>query len=311
MATASRLVSRPYLAVIGVTCLFALVGALYFLDRAHPYYVVHDTSFDGAIVNGITSLSREGARLEKHGRIAIVPHHLVAHTVIAEGVARIALHGQDIRRVVVISPDHFKRCPQFACTSQGRFGTFFGDLQIDSRTVKMLLRSPLFTSSELFHKEHGIYTIIPFVRHYLPHASVVPIVVSVDEPRDSEMRITFAEQVEALMEDQHTAILFSTDFSHYLPLSDAEMMDLDTQTALCARRLEYIRRLRNPQQSDCPMCLWLATTLAAGQGTPHPQFYAHTNSAILLNERQVPETTSHFGVVYGINRDARSCTEQL
>lgn len=310
MARTSRLVSRPYLTIIGIVLILALCSVMYVLRETSPYYTLHDSAFDGAVVNGVTSLTRKKIDFSKQdARIVIIPHHLVAHTTIAEGVARIAHRYPDTRRIVVISPDHFRRCATFACTSYGAFGTFFGDVSIDAHVVKQLVRSSLVATSELFHKEHGIYTIVPFVRHYIPRATVVPIVISVDESRHSDERIAFAALMESLLKDPNTAIIFSTDFSHYLPLPDAELMDLDTKTALCARRLEYIRRLRNPAQSDCPLCLWLATTLAAGQNTPHPHFFAHTNSATLLSDTQVPETTSHFGIVYDSTRDTRACTE--
>lgn len=311
MARTSRLVSRPYLTVIGVIIALSACVVVYVLRQTSPYYIVHDSAFDGAVVNGVTSLARKHTDFSKQdARIIVVPHHLVAHTAIAEGVARIATRYPDTRRVIVISPDHFKRCATFACTSYGTFGTFFGDIPIDGHAIRQLVRNSLFTTSELFHKEHGVYTIVPFVRHYLPRASVVPIVISVDEPRHSEERIAFAAVMESLLKDPNTVVIFSTDFSHYLPLPDAELMDLDTKTALCAQRLEYIRRLRNPAQSDCPLCLWLATTLAAGQKTPHPYFFAHSNSAVLLNDTRVPETTSHFGIVYGSKRDSASCHER-
>ncbi len=311
MARTSRLVSSAYLAVIGIALAFGAACVMYMLRPPSPYYVVHDAAFDGAVVDGITSLAREQETLSgQQARVSIVPHHLIAHRTIAEGVARIAVRHPETRRVVIVSPDHFKRCAAFACTSFGTFGTFFGDARIDGGAVRQLLRSHVFAASELFHKEHGIYTIVPFVRHYIPEATIVPIVISVDEPRDSAIRIELATLLEALLADTQTVVIFSTDFSHYLQLADAELMDLDTKTALCAQRLEYLRRLRNPQQSDCPLCLWLATTLAAGIDTPYPYFFAHTNSAVLLRDLKAAETTSHFGIVYDTIRDRVTCTEQ-
>lgn len=312
MAKTSRLVSTTHITIVGGLCVLGVVSLFVLRYTSSPYYTIHDAALDGAVVSGITSLERSSRPLDTHkGRIVVVPHHLVAHEVIAEGIARIAKTQPQARRFIVLSPDHYKRCPEFACTSYGSFGTFFGDIPIDAPSVQRLLTSGVFAQSDLFSKEHGIYSVVPFIRHYVPEASVIPVVVSIDESKLSAQRIALASILESLLLDTRTVLVLSTDFSHYLPLLDAQMMDLDTQTALCARRLEYIKRLRNPQQSDCPTCLWLATTLAAGHETPHPYFFAHTNSATLLNDSTVKETTSHFGIMYTPERDSASCRESF
>jgi AmmeMemoRadiSam system protein B len=312
MAKTTRLVSTTHLTIVGGLCALAAVSVFVLRAASSPYYNINDAALDGAVVNGITSLERSSRTLDTpKSRIVVVPHHLVAHEVIAEGIARIAKTQPHARRFIVLSPDHYKRCPEFACTSYGSFETFFGDIPIDAPSVQRLLTSGVFAQSDLFSKEHGVYSIVPFIRHYVPEARIIPVVVSIDESAQSAKRIALASILESLLLDTRVVLVLSTDFSHYLPLLDAQMMDLDTQTALCARRLEYIKRFRNPEQSDCPTCLWLATTLAAGHETPHPYFFAHTNSATLLNEPSVAETTSHFGIIYAPEPDTVSCRESL
>lgn len=309
MARTSRMVSNTACAV---AILFAALALYFVLGTKHYYhYPATDDALDGAVVSGITKVTkRSDAFTLPPARIVIVPHHLVAAETIAEGVARIHQTDSVVKTVLILSPDHFGKCTTLACTSRGSFKTFFGGVEIDDTAVSALLGSDLFSESQLFRKEHGVFSIVPFVKHYLPEARVVPIVVSVKGTEWSEQRVALAELLEQLLQDEHTALIVSTDFSHYLGLAQAELRDVDTRKVLCSRVLSRIRALDNPSQSDCPLCVWVATTLGASKGTPHPYIFAHTNSATLLRDVTAQETTSHFGVIYSATADKKSCPEE-
>lgn len=306
MASTSRVVSR----VTGaVACIAALVMLLIlFAPSAPTRFSATDPALDGAVVGGITAVSRKGKILTTpDARIVIVPHHAVASEVIAEGIARIAHTRHKVDTIIVLAPDHFGKCPTLLCTSTGRFSTFFGDVEIDNMRVGKLTRNKLVSFSSLFAGEHGVFTIVPFIKHYLPKAEIIPLVVSVKNTEWSEDRIDVAGLFERLLEDEATALVISTDFSHYLPVDESDTKDVETRRVLCSQRLEDIRKLDNPSQSDCPLCLWIGMTLATGEQTPHPFVFSHTNSARLLKDETVAETTSHFGIVFAEKPDIASC----
>lgn len=306
MANTSRVVSRTAGAVACIAALVLL--SILFAPSTKMRFVATDPALDGAVVDGITTVSRKGKVLTTpDARIVVVPHHAVASEAIAEGIARIAQTRHKVGTVIVLAPDHFGKCPTLLCTSTGRFSTFFGDVVIDDMRVGKLTRNKLVTHSSLFAGEHGVFTIVPFIKHYLPKAAVIPLVVSVKNTEWSEDRIDVADLLERLLEDEATALVISTDFSHYLPVAESERKDAETRRVLCSHKLEDIRKLDNPSQSDCPLCLWVGMTLATGEQTPHPFVFSHTNSARLLKDETVAETTSHFGIVFAEKPDFASC----
>jgi poly-gamma-glutamate synthesis protein (capsule biosynthesis protein) len=104
-------------------------------------------------------------------------------------------------------------------------------------------------------------------------------------------------------------LIVSTDFSHYLPLDQAKELDKKTQGALCAGDSGAILSLKNPSQSDCPLCLWILEQEARSLGFWNPFILAHTNSAELLNNLAVKETTSHFAIMFSSDPKMQKCNK--
>jgi len=227
-------------------------------------------------------------------RAVILPHHLVAAE--DDAVAIRALVGQAITNIVLISPDHFFKCPTELCTVNGDYETFFGHTRASPAIVKDLVASPLVTNApDLFKNEHGIYAVAPFLAHYLPNIPVTPLVVSIGywkTNKDAMLKLLQAQMKAG------TVIIVSSDFSHYLPYAEAEKMDATTKEVLLNGNLAGIEKLKDPDQSDCPACLWLLASLAKNNDFYHPDFLMHTNSAAILNDLSVKETTSHFAILW-------------
>jgi len=227
-------------------------------------------------------------------RAVIVPHHLVAAE--DDAVAIRALVGQKIANIILISPDHYNKCPTALCTTNGDHETFFGRMRASPSTVGELVASPLVTNTpDLFKNEHGIYAVAPFIVHYLPGIPVTPLAVRIDYWKTN--KTAMLELLQAEMK-AGTVLAISSDFSHYLPYGEAEKMDALTQAVLSSGDLDKIEQLQNPSQSDCPACLWLLASLAQKENFYHPDFLMHTNSAALLNDLAAKETTSHFAVLW-------------
>lgn len=231
-------------------------------------------------------------------RAVIVPHHLVSSAAIAAGFR--ILEGQAISRIVVLSPDHFHRCPTALCTVDGTFATAFGDVGVDGDVVASLRESPHVTEdAEIFRGEHGIQAVLPFIAKKFPHVPIVPLALSQRIPWKSDREALRAAVEEAVGDDGVLAV--SSDFSHYLPLAAAEEADERTASALFAKDLDAVAALDNPAQSDCPGCLWLLASLADRKGFYNPSVLMHTNSATIVRDERVPETTSHFAIAWYAN----------
>ena len=297
---------RNKVIVLGVALLFffVLVGAfgVYktrtdFLQVKGSDYSAADHALDLAVLDGIVKASHSVVSDKDSVGIkaVIVPHHLVAGESIALGIQMLASSSPKI--IVVLSPDHFGQCSTLLCTTRGRFETFFGNVVVDEKSVITLLHSSdIIQESTLFKKEHGIYTILPFIKHYIPQALIVPVVISQNGRGTKADREEMKRILELLVSRKDVALVVSTDFSHYLPLVESNMMDSKTQNSFCSGNEAELVLLNNPKQSDCPLCLWFAEQEAKHLGFWNPHIIAHTNSATILHDISVKETTSHFAI---------------
>jgi len=228
-------------------------------------------------------------------RALIVPHHLTATTTIASGFKM--LEHQKFSKILLLTPDHFNNCPKIACTVNGIFKTIFGEVRSSPDTFKKLLSSDIIVSSpDLFKNEHGIYGVLPYISDYFPNVTVTPLVLSQRIPWESqrdELLLAIEDQM-----DSDTILVLSSDFSHYLSLSKADEMDEKTAQMIFSKDLNGIAKLENPSQSDCPNCLWLLGSIADKENFYNPSVILHTNSARILNDEKIPETTSHFSMVW-------------
>lgn len=228
-------------------------------------------------------------------RAVIVPHHLAAAESIASGVRM--LEGQHFSKILLLTPDHFQKCPTLLCTVNARYQTLFGEVLASPQTVTELLASPLVTESpDLFKNEHGIYAVLPFIRHYFPSVTVTPVALSEQWPWKNQ-REGLREVIEDRL-DPDTILVLSSDFSHYLNLTQAEAMDEKTAETLFSEDLDGIASLNNSDQSDCPNGLWVLASIADRQNFYNPSVVMHTNSATLLGDPKATSTTSHFSMIW-------------
>jgi len=236
----------------------------------------------------------DGSRI----RAVIVPHHLVSSEAMALGIK--SLQNQGVEKIILISPDHFEACPNLACSSNLLYETFFGQVATEEKTLKKLLNSR-FVSNEpvLFQNEHGIFAVVPFVAKYLPDVSVTPLVLSQKRGWGDDREV-FRNLLSKLV-DEKTALVVSSDFSHYLPLEVAERMDEFTWDVLQNGSLDQADALLNPQMTDCSSCLWYLRSLAELKGFFYPEVLLHTNSATILDDETVESTTSHFCIIWREN----------
>ncbi len=279
------------LVLIGLT-LFGLIFSLRTRSlSSHPVYSATDEDLNLAVLDGIVA-ARKDVQYVTATKAVVVPHHLVASKSIALGIQSLA--SSTPKLIIIISPDHYAHCPTFVCTTTGSYTTFFGDVAIEEREVHDLEKSDLVASSGLFKEEHGIYTIVPYIKYYLPEAKIVPIVISQKTRGSEESRAEILNLLEPLLSRKDVGLVISSDFSHYLPPAQTQQKDVATQNSFCSGNSGEILHLENPGQSDCPLCLWLLEQEAQKLGFWNPVLLAHTNSAQLLHDTSAKEITSHF-----------------
>lgn len=224
----------------------------------------------------------------------VVPHHLLADELVALGFRAAA--GFDYKRIVILSPDHFRAADKLFATTTHDFETVFGKVAIDRGAVETLVgNGDLIERSCLFGKEHGVQALLPFIRRTFPQASIVPVAISIRSGRADWDRLAAA--LEPIL-DADTLVVESTDFSHYLPQHEARTFDQQTLNVLASGDLDQIAALRQPSHADSVSALYIQTKLQQRVFSAAPLVIANDNSQSYSDEH-VAETTSYMVILYG------------
>jgi len=179
-------------------------------------------------VNGM--IDRFNAILEDHpenvnrfntltGEAIIVPHAGWVYSGFTANIAFRILARSKPKTIVVIGPSHRVGFEGVSIADTQWYQTPLGDLEIDRVLVKDLrerLNIPFFPEA---HHEHSTEVQMPFIRHYMSDVRVVELVYAYAEPSLIEPIITYC------LTQSETAIVISTDLSHYYPLSEANQLD--------------------------------------------------------------------------------------
>jgi AmmeMemoRadiSam system protein B len=221
-----------------------------------------------------------------------VPHHLLAADLIAAAFAR--LRGHRYRRIVILSPDHFHRSPSPFAVTRRDFDTPLGRVITDREAVRQLLNNPLVLESDLFSHEHGVRALLPFIVHYFPKTPIVPIAIRGNSrPADWD---SLARTLAPLFTPK-TLLVQSTDFSHYLPPSEARRRDQETLRVLSGGDPRQVLTLTEPDHLDSRGCQYLQLLLQRQVFGAGPTVIANRNSQDYTSE-PVTSTTSYIVQLY-------------
>ena len=226
----------------------------------------------------------------------VVPHHLLAEEIIGDFFSYISSRGEP-KTIVILSPDHFQSGILMESNSFITIGLEDGDKEFNNLKVDTLLWGKLFKENKMILNnsaviaEHGITTLLPYIRKYFPETNILPILIPADITK---------EQVEQLMKtiDENTLldtiVVASVDFSHYLPSQAADFHDAKSIRVLLNFEEENFRNI----EVDCWQALYAARLFAKLQQKETPHIIAYKNSVDFLN-LELEETTSYFSVVFG------------
>ena len=222
-----------------------------------------------------------------------LPHHRVATDLIAAGMVT-AARGARPERIVLLTPDHFRRATRAFATTTRDFDTVLGRVPTDRRAVAALLRSPQVAASQLFEREHGLGELLPYVAQLFPGVPVLPVAV-----RIGATRAQWDHMVEQLTPwvTPRTLVIQSTDFSHYLPHDQARKHDQQMLNVIAAGDLEAMARAQQPAHLDSRGGQYIQMRLQALRFGAQPIVFGNYNSA----ERGATTqefTTSYVAQVY-------------
>jgi AmmeMemoRadiSam system protein B len=171
--------------------------------------------------NGILDEAlKDRSILEAKPRAIIAPHAGYVYSGFTANIAHRILGNARPERVVVIGPSHHVYFEGVSVGLQDRYPTPCGELAIDRPYAEELARRfGLSFVPEAHDKEHSTETQMPFIRHYEPGAKVVELIYG---------RIDYTGLVpilEAVLAAPETAIVISSDLSHFYTLEQAKRLD--------------------------------------------------------------------------------------
>lgn len=166
-------------------------------------------------------------------KTVIAPHAGYDYSGPIAGSAYQALsaRGDAVSRVVVVGPSHRVPFAGVAISSAAGFATPLGMLSVDQNAVRDLLKDGLVNENDRAHaQEHSLEVHLPFVQRIFPRASVIPLLAGDDDAG------RVAAVLERLWGGDETAIVISSDLSHYLDYASACRVDRETAETIVARK---------------------------------------------------------------------------
>ena len=167
----------------------------------------------------------------------IVPHagYVYSGPIAASGYARLGRGRGLVTRVVLLGPSHRVPFRGMALSGARAFATPLGDVPVDLAAVEAVRDLPHVKVWDAPHEhEHSLEVQLPFLQEVLGSFLLVPVVVG-----DAA-----ASEVDALLErlwgGPETAVVVSSDLSHYLDQVSATQVDRATTASILALRPEAI-----------------------------------------------------------------------
>jgi len=128
---------------------------------------------------------------------------------------------------IIFCPSHTGLGAEVAVYPSGAWETPLGDMEVDSGLAKQIIKNSKFAEADFTAHimEHSIEVQLPFIKALNPNAKIVPIcLMTHDYDRCSDI----AGAVYAAVNELHgvkTAVVASTDMSHYSNASIAKICD--------------------------------------------------------------------------------------
>ncbi len=198
------------------------------------------------------TLNSECYDTKKLIRCGVVPHHLLAGNMIADFFKTASENNPDIETVVIVAtmhdPENDKLCTTLSDWSAPN-GILKNDTDFSQRFISKLGAAE---NDDMLQTDHSAAGLIPFVKYYLPEASVSCLLVSGTAGNNASDDIS--ETLSGLSEEKNCLFVFSVDFSHYLNPEDTQLHDEETLDAILNEDFDRITKMDNANM-DSPLCI--------------------------------------------------------
>ena len=270
--------------VIGIFIIFGIAGKFIYNDYSNLREKISAHNDSVAILPVRESTIAGG----------VVPHHLVAESIIENFFSSIAETGNP-ETIVLLSPDHFDSvnlAEEESFISVSKNAKNFQGIEIDNSLLNNLsVKNKFEFNSSFIELDHGITNLLPFIKKHFPETKIVPILIPFETDKEKIKKL--AEDIN-LEISSNGMVIASVDFSHYLPKSAADFHDVKSARTLVNFEEEEFENL----EVDCWQCLYAAKLFARQRGKEFSEIIARNNSADFSEIEDAEETTSYVSVVF-------------
>ncbi|OGH88344.1 MAG: AmmeMemoRadiSam system protein B [Candidatus Magasanikbacteria bacterium RIFOXYC2_FULL_42_28] len=216
---------------------------------------------------------------------AVLPHHLVAGSYeigMLEAVSKKITPAV----VVIVSPNHFNTGRGKIITALEPWQTPFGILETNQKIIGKLADAGVMVDDPAIANEHGVGALVSLVKKIWPNTKLVPIIVK--NERNFQEIDKVAELLNKIL-PKNSLVLASVDFSHYLPLTVSNWHDELSINVLETGDYNRLERMEIDSQNSIRLLLKYNELKGAQNFT----LAHHTNSADIIKNSELAETTSH------------------
>ena len=214
----------------------------------------------------------------------VVNHHLLAAALIARVFNQVATNQPTT--VIILSPNHFDAGTGKFITAEWCWRGPYGTVRADVSLIQQLNQAGLVTVDEQpFNNEHGVGNLVPFIKHSLPQAKIVPIIFR-DNLTAAEVTSWVTKIMPLLPKD--SLIVASLDMSHYTAEPIAVKQDANTLVAI--QTLDSEAAWQQKIDSPAVLSAWLQL-MKSREAT---QFTLLDRSSSTLLSGAVPEDNTSY-----------------
>ncbi|MGM0626175.1 MAG: AmmeMemoRadiSam system protein B [Bacteroidota bacterium] len=191
-----------------------------------------------SLIEGYFSSAKEKRVKNKEARAVIAPHagYIFSGQVAADAI--IQLNPEKIKRVFILGSSHHHSFKGVSVFNGDHYETPLGKTKIAEAAKVLTDKHDFIDYIPLAHKEeHCIEVEIPLLQKHLNNAEIVPILIG---SYTEEITEQLADALKAYRDDENTAFVVSSDFSHYPDYETAEHTDHETAKAIATGKPEQL-----------------------------------------------------------------------
>ena len=231
------IIMKPFRFALFLAALFV------FLASAGASAACLTSPFESDVARAVERARAFGNIAKENGGLRILggitPHHGLALDMIARFYELISSDAANVRRIWLMSPDHFERARNYVAVCGDDWFAAGRKLETDAAAKSGFSGMSIAeVNSRLFAEEHGITIHIPLIARYFPNATIVPMVL---KPNTPDIALLMLKNYIIGVMGENDLVILSMDMSHYKTSEEMQAED--------ARSLEVLTNLE-PMKTD-------------------------------------------------------------